>query len=347
METRNAQMKPKIIIRKDLKPSADTSLLDIPVRQPGPKQPVRILGGLSNALPPPPPCSPVLQARSSSSSLRHRAGSPNFRLPPLSHSWGGNEKLLQEEGIRIEIKFSNSLLDQSKKKTASTQDKNNRCLDPSNNVTAVSSPRGEESDTFEESLCLAGDAARMSEMNRVPELIVTRKDAGHQVREGEKLIKQQMTERRQPVAIDYNRVKPVTTKDTYAFNRAHATMSLSALKMLDKTHRNKQKVNQRAERVRQVAKSKMEREERKEKINEHHESVRETVLAWKQAELERLKQERQKQEKRTMEELMDRAIAIDAAAERAENKKNEQKFASDFCQHNTMVEKALFAEDRR
>ena len=210
METRkvNRQRPTPNYLRKDLKPPASTtSLLDIPVQQLVPKQPVRILGGLPNALPPPPPCSPVLQARSSSSSsLRHRAGSSNHRLPPLSHSWGGNYKLLREEGIRVEIKFSKSLLNQTKgtkKKTAGTarpQDKKHRSVDPSN---TVSSPREERDMDSEEQLCLAGDAARMSEMNRVPELIVARKDAGHQVREGEKLIRQQVTEQRQPETATY------------------------------------------------------------------------------------------------------------------------------------------------
>lgn len=323
---------------------------------------------VTHLLPPPPPSSPVHQLLSSSlSPSLHKTGSPRYRFPPLSNSWNGTEKLHGGKGggIRVEIKFSKyspETKDKRRLKRKGTTgvpaitgdqgaapvtsgDQGATAVTSGQNTRSTAMDPGKEGDRG--TLCITGDTARVMQFDRVAEKLLARKEDGRWLREAKRQIKQRVAELKQPLKIDRSRVKPAVTKDTHSFDRAHTTVSLAALKTLDRAHRARQRASDRAVKIRQVAQAKLEREERKDKVIEHQQMVREAVLAWRASEELRLEQERAKQARRLEEELEDKAIALEAAAEREEKRQADEKFASEFCQHNTMVGNALLKEDRR
>ena len=181
--------------------------------------------------------------------------------------------------------------------------------------------------------------------NFIADMITSRREDGERIRNAEKEIKETVAKTKQPP------LKPEKTtsmsKDELSFTRAYTTMTLSALKAVEKVHEARKKTDALIQKVNLVSKMKQERMERREKIEEFHRSLRESINNWRAEKDDKLTLARQLQRMRREEDILRRSHSHDTAITNMHRQSEDQKFACEFSQQNTLVSSTLSKEDRK
>ena len=92
---------------------------------------------------------------------------------------------------------------------------------------------------------------------------------------------------------------------------------------------------------------KQERMERKEKIEKSRRDLKENIITWKITEEDRLERMREQILAKTSEEHLSKSQCLDTAAIATQRHAEDQKFACEFSQHNTLVGNMICREDQK
>jgi hypothetical protein len=196
-------------------------------------------------------------------------------------------------------------------------------------------------------LIVQGKHQSIEEINKQNEMKMMICNGGQDLRSAKKEISRLVHEEKHAVPeIDYEKIKPELTKDMHSFIRAHATMSLSMLKLLENSYRSNRKAKELAMKANTVAQIKQDREIRKEKILQHQQMIKETVLNWKATEDNRLEKKMKEIEQKDEEEHVKQVIKCEDAAEETKKKKDKQIFSVKFRQEHITLERKL-AQNRK
>ena len=196
---------------------------------------------------------------------------------------------------------------------------------------------------------LAGETAKVLTHNQLPDLAITKREDGKALRAAEREICQNFAKIRQPPPQPVRELRPakLAGKEHHAFTRAYATMTLSALRSIEKVHEARRKGEQLMQKANLVSRIKQERVIRRSKIEEFHRSLRESALEWKTDETHRLEEARSKQKEQQQAEILKRSQAHDSAIVNMQKLLEDQEFTSEFGRQNTLVGSTLSKEDRK
>ena len=200
----------------------------------------------------------------------------------------------------------------------------------------------------DENIELAGQTAKVLTHDQLPDLARTKREDGRALRAAEKKISQSFAKIRQPPQQSVHELRPkLMGKEHHSFTRAYATMTLSALRSIEKVHEARKKGEELIRKANLVSKIKQERVLRRSKIEEFQRSLRENILEWKSEESQRLEEARSKQKEQHQAEVLERSQAHDSAIVNMQKQFEDQEFASDFRRQNTLVGSTLSKEDRK
>ena len=196
---------------------------------------------------------------------------------------------------------------------------------------------------------LAGETAKVLTHDQLPDLATTRREDGIALRAAEREICQNFARIRQPPPQPVRELRPpkVAGKEHHAFTRAYATMTLSALRSIEKVHEARRKGEQLVQKANLVSRIKQERVIRRSKIEEFHRTLRENALEWKTDEIHRLEEARIKQKEQQQAEILKRSQAHDSTIVNMQKLLEDQEFSSEFGRQNTLVGSTLSKEDRK
>ena len=195
---------------------------------------------------------------------------------------------------------------------------------------------------------VTGETANVLPHDCIPDSKASKLENGKKIREAEAEIKETVARAKQPPQKAEKVKKPSSmSKDELAFTRTYATMTLSALKAVEKAHEAQKKADALIKKANLVAKIKHQRLERREKLEKAQRTLRESVSTWKGAEESRLAHLREKQREKKMEGLLEKSHVQDTNVLRMYQQNEDQKFASQFNQQSTFVGTTLSREDRR
>lgn len=195
---------------------------------------------------------------------------------------------------------------------------------------------------------VTGETTDILPHNCIPDSKASKLENGKKIREAEAEIKEVVTRARQPPQKSEKVKKPGSmSKDELAFTRTYTTMTLSALKAVERAHEAQKKADALIKKANLVAKIKHERLERREKIEKAQRSHRESISTWKGAEESRQAHLREKQREKKMESLLKKSHVHDTNILRVHRQNEDQKFACEFNQQSTFVGITLSREDRR
>ena len=207
---------------------------------------------------------------------------------------------------------------------------------------------GDDKNRCTDDMELYGQMAEVLSHDQLPNLTASKKEDGKALRAEEKEISDKVAKLRRPPLQPIREVRPKPIgKEQHSFTRAYATMTLSALKSIEKVHEARRKGEELIRKANLVAKIKQERVVRRTKIEEHQRSLRENILEWKTDELQRLEEAKIKQRERHEMEVMKRVEVHDEQVHSVQKQYEEQEFASEFSRQNTLVSSALSKEDRK
>ena len=193
---------------------------------------------------------------------------------------------------------------------------------------------------------LAGQTAKVLTHDQLPDFATAKRENGKALRAAEKEISQNFAKIQQPPARQELRPK-LAGKEQHSFTRAYATMTLSALRSIERVHEARKKGEELMRKANLVSKIKQERVIRRSKIEEFQRSLRENALEWKSDESHRLEEARSKQKEQQQAEILKRSQAHDSAIESMQKQLDDQEFASEFGRQNTLVGSTLSKEDRK
>lgn len=185
--------------------------------------------------------------------------------------------------------------------------------------------------------------------DRVAEMIASRKEHGKMIRSAEKDIKETVAVTKQPPPKSESSKESfkMLSKNEMAFTRAYATMTLSALRAVEKAYEARKKADALIQKANQVAKIKQERLERREKIEEFHRALRENATLWKESEESRLEQLREKKLAIRNEELQQKSQSHHVTIINMQKQAEDKQFACNFNRQSTLVGAKLAREDRK
>ncbi len=177
---------------------------------------------------------------------------------------------------------------------------------------------------------------------------ISNKDSGRTVRDAEKEIKETVAKTRQPLSRpEITRNPKVLTKDEMAFTRTYATMTLSAVRALERAHESRKKAEKLIQKTDLVSKMKQERVERRGKIEGFHRELRDSAISWKESEDSRLAQLREKQHTKKTKDFLKAAQQHDTTVTGLHKQTENMKFACEFNQQHTLVGVTLATEDQQ
>ncbi len=270
-------------------------------------------------LPLPPPCSPIpIPPLMKEVVLLERPGTKQVKKTIKE-----TEEILSNGGIQQLKKRK------MKKKQQNMNKKSNTCSN---------------SDDVE--LGVFGEHQSVGKLNLVDHIRAKKKIDGKEIREAESKIKNIVVEMRQRVPV-IEQQKGTWPKDSHAFIRAHATMSLSLLKDITRKHNNFRKENEITKKAEIVARVKEERERRKERIYNNQQMIRDTVMMWRISEERRLQERREHLELEQEYRQMKNAESLVKMVEQMKSKKEEEKMAITFIQQSNMLDKMVDKEKRK
>jgi hypothetical protein len=227
----------------------------------------------------------------------------------------------------------------------------------STNVTtaAVTAPKADDIAGLKQSekdenndIELAGQTAQVLTQNLLPDLATTKREEGRALRAAEREICQNFVKIRQPPPQPARELRPkLAGKEHHAFTRAYATMTLSALRSIEKVHEARKKGEQLMQKANLVSRIKQERVIRRSKIEEFQRSLRESALEWRSDESHRLEEARNKQKEQQQAEILKRSQAHDSGIVSMQKLLEDQEFSSEFGRQNTLVGSTLSKEDRK
>ena len=199
----------------------------------------------------------------------------------------------------------------------------------------------------EEIMGLAGQAAEVLTHDQLPSVAISKKEDGKTIRAAEKEISDAVEKIRQPPQrVRQLRPKPMS-KEHHSFTRAYATMTLSALKSIEKMQEARKKGEELMRKAKLVSKVKQERVIKRSKIEEHQRVQRENILEWKSDEMQRLEDARNKQNQQHQKEVLKRSRVHDDGIISMQKLIENQEFASEFSCQNMLVGGTLSKEDRK
>ena len=195
---------------------------------------------------------------------------------------------------------------------------------------------------------VTGETAKVLPHDCIADPKASKIENGKQIREAETEIKETVTRTKQrPQKSERVKKSSAMSKDELAFTRAYATMTLSALTAVEKAHEAQKKTDVLIRKANLVSKIKQERLERREKIEKAQRTLRESISTWKGAEESRLAHLREQQREKKVQNLLEKSHAQDTTVLRVYQQSEDQKLASKFNQHSTLVGVTLSREDRR
>ena len=199
-----------------------------------------------------------------------------------------------------------------------------------------------------ESMKVKGHFVRALPCDRVTDTIMSKKEDGNRVRIAEKEIKES-TEKAKEQPSKSHKVKESTgmSKDELLFTRACGTMTLSALRAVEKVHEARKQANALIQKANLVSQMKQERMERREKIEKFRRDLKEDITMWKITEEDRLDRMREQILVKKNEELLSKSQCLDTAAIATQRHAEDQKLACEFSQQNTLVGNMISREDQK
>ena len=199
-----------------------------------------------------------------------------------------------------------------------------------------------------ESMEVMGHFVRAVPCDRVTDTVTSKKEDGNRVRIAEKEIKESAEKAKEQPSKSC-KVKKSTgmSKDELLFTRACGTMTLSALRAVEKVHEARKKVDTLIQKANLVSQMKQERMERREKIEKFHRDLKEDITMWKITEEDRLESMREQILVKKNEELLNKSQCLDTAAITTQRAAEDQKLASEFSQQNTLVGNMMSREDQK
>ena len=199
-----------------------------------------------------------------------------------------------------------------------------------------------------ESMEVMGHFVRAVPCDRVTDTVMSKKEDGKRVRIAEKEIKES-AEKAKEQPSKSRKVKESTgmSKDELLFTRACGTMTLSALRAVEKVHEARKKADTLIQKANLVSQMKQERMERREKIEKFRRDLKEDITMWKITEEDRLERMREQILAKTNEELLSKSQCLDTAAIATQRAAEDQKLACEFSQQNTLVGNMISREDQK
>ena len=199
-----------------------------------------------------------------------------------------------------------------------------------------------------ESMEVMGHFVRAVPCDRVADTVTSKKEDGNRVRIAEKEIKESAEKAREQPSKSC-KVKESTgmSKDELLFTRACGTMTLSALRAVEKVHKARKKADTLIQKANLVSQMKQERMERREKIEKFRRDLKEDITMWKITEEDRLESMREQILTKKNEELLNKSQCLDTAAIATQRATEDQKLACEFSQQNTLVGNMISREDQK
>ena len=199
-----------------------------------------------------------------------------------------------------------------------------------------------------ESMEVMGHFVRAVPCDRVTDTVMSKKEDGNRVRNAEKEIKES-AEKAKEQPSKSRKVKESTgmSKDNLLFTRACGTMTLSALRAVEKVHEARKKADTLIQKANLVSQMKQERMERREKIEKFRRDLKEDITMWKITEEDRLERMREQILARKNDELLSKLQCLDTAAIVTQRHAEDQNFACEFSQQNTLVGNMICREDQK
>ena len=184
--------------------------------------------------------------------------------------------------------------------------------------------------------------------DQLPDLTKSKKEDGKELRAAEEEITRNLVKVKQPPVqpVRELRQKPIT-KEQHSFTRAYATMTLSALRSIEKVHEARRKGKELMRKANLVSKIKQERIVRRSKIEEYQRLLRESVMEWKTDETLRLEEARNKKKEEHEAEISKRLQMHDKTLSSRQKKDKDLEFVREFERQNTLISSTLSKEDRK
>ena len=199
-----------------------------------------------------------------------------------------------------------------------------------------------------DSMEVSGQSIKAVPCNYVEDVVTSKKEDGRRVRIAKKEIKETVRRADEPPPKSCS-VKPSTvmSKDERAFTRAYTTMTLSALRAVEKVREARKRADLLIQKANLVAKMKQERMERREKIEKFHRELKENITMWRISEENRLDCMQEQLLAKKSEEVLCRVHSHDTAMATIQRHKEDEKFACEFSQKNTLVKNMVCKEDQK
>ena len=316
-----------------------------------------------NSTPPPPPTTPRRRHHSFSHSIETHVLGLNRDTSQLKYTMHINLNKLQQSVAMAEQSEPEGV-SKTFKRAFVTKRRNDLAkrtefeAESSTNVTTSASkevgPKADETANLKQSkvdennIELEGQTAKVLTHDQLPNLAVTKKEDGKALRAAEREINQNFAKFRQPPPQPVRELRPKPMgKEHHSFTRAYATMTLSALRSIEKVHEARKKGEELMRKANLVSRIKQERVIRRSKIDEFQRLLRENALEWKSDESHRLEEARSKQKEQQQAEILKRSQAHDTAIMSMQKQLEDQVFASEFGCQNTLVGSTLSKEDRK
>ena len=199
-----------------------------------------------------------------------------------------------------------------------------------------------------DSMEVTGQSVEAVPCNHVEDVATSRREDGHRVRIAKKEIKETVRRANEPPPKTCSVKQPtVMSKDEMTFTRAYATMTLSALRAVEKVREARKKADVLIQKANLVAKMKHERMERREKIEKFHREFKENITMWRIAQENRLESMEEQLLAKKSEEVLRRVHSHDTAMTTIQRHKEDKKFAREFSQQNTLVRNMVCQEDQK
>ena len=193
-------------------------------------------------------------------------------------------------------------------------------------------------------LIVKGEHQSIEEVNKTKEAKAVVETDANNVRLARKEISAIVSEMKQAPEIDYKKIKPELSKDTFNFIRGHLTMTLSTLKSLEKSFLSSKRANDTAVKADTVAQVQYQRDVRREKILQHQQMIKEMVMNWRLAKNAHVKNELEKIDRNEEEKHLKVMNNVKTAMKASQKLKEKQNFCKKFIQAHCKLEKALKEE---
>lgn len=201
-------------------------------------------------------------------------------------------------------------------------------------------------DSSEETeLAIQGEHQEVSEINKMDHVKDMKTRDAQEIREAETDIRELMLKTRKPV--EQQTKANSWPKDTHAFIRGHATMSLAMLKDLNRKQQMLQKGSELTKKAKIVAKVREERESKKRRIFENKQNSKDSIIAWKLGEEKLLREKKAVMELEEEGKRVKKAENIETMIEVVRNRREKEKLALIFAQQHNMMDKRLHKAERK